>query len=893
MPDTSSPFILVDGSSYLFRAYHALPPLTNSKGTPTGAMYGVLNMIKKLVEEHGSEHIAVVFDTKGKNFRHTLFPEYKANRPEMPEELAVQIKPLHAIIQAQGIPLIAIPGYEADDVIGTLARQAQEKGWFTLISTGDKDFAQLVNPKIHLINTMRNTKMDEKGVLEKFGVRPNQIIDYLALIGDSVDNVPGVPKVGPKTAAKWLAQYECLDNIIEHADEIKGKVGENLRNALEQLSLSKTLVTIKEDVPLECHLDDLTLQLPDTSALKTYYQEFEFNSWLKELDQTVPSSPKVTYACIQQETDLKKIIEVLSQCTEFAFDTETTSLDPMEAQLVGVSLCAQDLDAVYIPLGHQYDHVPEQISLECFFKAITPILKDPNKTIIGQNLKYDLHVLARYGVKVDNAYRDTMLASYVYQSGTRRHDMDTLARDFLGQTTITYEEVAGKGAKQLRFDQVLIEKATPYAAEDAQVTFALNQVLWEKLSKAPSLVDVYLGLELPLVDVLLTMERNGVCIDASMLEQQSQTIGKRLDELEAQVHILAGQPFNLSSPKQLQTILFEKLELPVLEKTPKGQASTSESVLVQLSEEYELPKLLLEYRSLSKLKSTYTDKLPQQINSNTSRVHTSYHQAVAATGRLSSSDPNLQNIPIRSAQGREIRQAFIAPEGFKLLAADYSQIELRIMAHLSQDPSLLKAFAQGQDIHRFTAHEIFDVSLDEVTTLQRRRAKAINFGLIYGMSAFGLAKQLGIERSQAGIYMDQYFERYPGVKRYMHHIQESAQEKGYVETLSGRRFYLPDIRSKNAIRKRAAMRTAINAPMQGTAADIIKKAMIQIHPSTQAHCDQFKMIMQVHDELIFEVAQDFIPQAQKWVVEHMEGAMKLSIPLVVQVGIGDNWDQAH
>ncbi|MEJ2141514.1 MAG: DNA polymerase I [Gammaproteobacteria bacterium] len=895
------PFVLVDGSSYLFRAYHAMPGFTNSKGEPTGTIYGVTNMLRRLLADYDPEHVAVVFDAKGKTFRNDMYPEYKANRPPMPDDLREQIKPIHEIVKAMGFPLLCVEGVEADDVIGTLARQASEQGIETVISTGDKDMAQLVNEHVTLVNTMTEVESDIDGVKEKFGVPPERIIDYLSLIGDTVDNVPGVPKVGPKTAVKWLAQYDSLDNIIEHAEEFKGKVGEYLRDSLEQLPLSKELVTIKCDVELDESPGSLTYAGPDTEALKKLFTHFEFKTWLAEIlqggsSQTKSSKPEKTeskYETILAEKDFTKWLRKLEKAKYFAFDTETTSLNYMQAEIVGVSFSVKTGEAAYVPVAHNYPGAPEQLSREFVLEQLKPLLENEKKTKVGQNLKYDMNVLANYDIELRGIGFDSMLESYVLDSTASRHDMDTLALKYLGHKTIHYEDIAGKGAKQITFDQVALEEAAPYAAEDADITLQLHETLWDKLKDTPSLVSVFEELEMPLVPVLSRIERRGVLLDIKMLNKQSAQLAKRVAELEQQAHKLAGQPFNLGSPKQLQEILFEKQGLPVISKTPKGQPSTAESVLQELAHDYELPEVILEYRSLSKLKSTYTDKLPEMIDSNSGRVHTSYHQAVAATGRLSSSDPNLQNIPIRTEEGRRIRKAFIAPKGFKMVAADYSQVELRIMAHLSGDEGLLKAFKEGKDVHSATAAEVFAVKEDKVTKDQRRKAKAINFGLIYGMSAFGLAKQLEIGRIEAQQYVDLYFERYPGVKAYMDATRKKAHEQGYVETVFGRRLYLPEINSRNGMRRQYAERTAINAPMQGTAADIIKRAMIDLDNTLRKTKQDVNMIMQVHDELVFEVKEDQTDKAIDIIKSSMVDAADLSVPLVVDVGIGANWDEAH
>lgn len=895
MAKKKSPFVLVDGSSYLFRAFHALPPLTNSSGQPTGAVYGVINMLKKLVEEYEPEHMAVVFDAKGKTFRNDLYKEYKAHRPPMPDDLRVQIEPLHELVDALGYPKLVIEGVEADDVIGTLAKQAEAKGMDVLISTGDKDMAQLVSDKITLINTMNNSLMNPEGVVEKFGVSADQIIDYLALIGDTADNIPGVPKVGPKTAVKWLTQYNSLEEIIKHADEIKGKVGENLRDTLEQLPLSYQLATIVCDVELEQKPNDLVLAEADKEKLNEIYSELEFKTWLAELggEQTANKAKLETeYETVLDEKSFKAWLKKLKQADIFAFDTETTSLDYMQAQIVGVSFSVEEGKAAYVPFGHDYEGAPKQLSEEIVLGGLKPLLEDENKAKLGQNLKYDMHVLMNHGIYMQGVEHDTLLESYVLDS-TKRHDMDSMALRFLNHETIHFEDIAGKGAKQLTFNQINLEEAGPYAAEDADITLRLHNVMHKQLEGDEYLKLIYEAIELPLMTVIQDIEHNGVKVDVDMLAKQSKALAKRMKEIEAAAFEEAGEEFNLSSPKQIQAIFFDKLGLPVIRKTPKGQPSTAEDVLQELALDYPLPKLILEHRGLSKLKSTYTDKLPQQVDEHTGRVHTSYHQAVAQTGRLSSSDPNLQNIPIRSEEGRKIRQAFVAPKGCKLLAADYSQIELRIMAHLSNDENLLKAFAEGKDIHRATAAEVFAADLDDVTNEQRRAAKAINFGLIYGMSAFGLAKQLNITRYQAQDYVDLYFERYPGVKLYMDVTKETAHEQGYVETLFGRRLYLPEINSRNGMRRQYAERTAINAPMQGTAADIIKMAMINLHGALIESGLDAKMVMQVHDELVFEVANKDVDALTKLAHEEMESAAELDVPLIVDVGVGDNWDEAH
>ena len=890
------PLVLVDGSSYLYRAFHAMPALTNSRGEPTGAVYGVVNMLRRLLADYAPEHVAVVFDAKGKTFRDVMYDQYKANRPPMPQELVGQIEPLHELVRALGLPMLVVPGVEADDVIGTLARQAAAQGLAVVISTGDKDMAQLVDEHVTLVNTMTDTTMDPAGVEAKFGVPPERIVDYLALIGDTSDNVPGVPKVGPKTAVKWLQQYGSLDGIIAHAEEIKGKVGEYLRASLEQLALSRQLVTIKCDVALELGPLDLHLGEPDNEALRELYSALEFKSWLSELigEGEAPSAEAgPEYETVLEEAALARWLEKLEAAALFAFDTETTSLDYMDAEIVGVSFADEPGEAAYVPLAHSYPGAPEQLNRETVLERLRPLLEDPQRAKVGQNLKYDMSVLANHGITLRGIAHDTMLESYVLDSTATRHDMDSLALKYLGHRTIKYEEVAGKGAKQLTFDQVGLEEAGPYAAEDAEITLRLHQALWPKLEPETRLRELYQTVEIPLLSVLSRMERHGVLVEVYLLRRQSQELAVRMQEIEKEAYEVAGESFNLGSPKQIQAILFDKLGLPVISKTPKGQPSTAESVLQELALDYPLPKLILDHRSMSKLKSTYTDKLPEQVSRRTGRVHTSYHQAVAATGRLSSSDPNLQNIPVRTAEGRRIRQAFIAAEGYRLLAADYSQIELRIMAHLSGDEGLLKAFAAGEDIHRATAAEVFGATPDEVTTEQRRAAKAINFGLIYGMSAFGLARQLGIERGAAQEYVERYFARYPGVKVYMDQTRELAREQGFVETVFGRRLYIPDINASNGQRRQYAERTAINAPMQGSAADIIKRAMIATDAwLTESDIDA-RMIMQVHDELIFEVQTSAVEAATARIVELMAGAAALKVPLEVETGVGNNWDEAH
>ena len=900
--------VLVDGSSYLYRAFHALPPLTNSRGQQTGAVYGVINMLNALINDTRPDYVAVVFDAKGKTFRDELFADYKAHRPPMPDDLRPQIEPLHQLVRALGLPCLIVPGVEADDVIGTLATQAQSAGLHTLISTGDKDMAQLVNESVTLINTMNNTRLDTQAVNDKFGVTPAQIIDYLALIGDSADNIPGIPGVGPKTAAKWLQTYPDLDTIIANADQIKGKIGEKLRAHLEQLPLSYQLATIKCDVELEQTPQQLLRQAPDHDKLIELYRQLEFKRWLAETLDTKqnpdqpPSTPDPTednnspvtdYQTIVDETVLEKWLVRLRKAELFAFDTETTSLDYMEAQIVGLSFAISAGEAAYVPLAHDYPDAPAQLSRDHVLARIKPLLEDPGQAKVGQNLKYDRNVLLNHGIELRGIRYDTMLESYILNSTASRHDMDSLALKYLGRSTIHFEDIAGKGVKQLSFNQISVEQAAPYAAEDADVTLQLHQALWPQIKEHKGLQRVLDEIEIPLITVLAIIERDGVLVDAAMLKQQSQELSQRLFEIEQQAHDVAGGDFNLNSPKQIQEILFERLGLPVTQKTPKGQPSTAESVLQELALDYPLPKLLLEYRSLSKLKSTYTDRLPEQINPHSGRVHTSYHQAVAATGRLSSSNPNLQNIPIRSPEGRRIRQAFIAPPAYSIVAADYSQIELRILAHLCGDEGLVTAFHNGQDIHRATAAEIFAVTPDQVDAEQRRGAKAINFGLIYGMSAFGLARQLGIERGAAQEYMKRYFQRFPQVESFMEQTRETARQQGYVETVFGRRLYLPEINSRNGQRRQYAERAAINAPMQGTAADIIKIAMLNTFNWLQNNSIDARMVMQVHDELVFEVHNDILDNFIEQLRDYMTSAAKLTVPLTVDIGTGANWDQAH
>ncbi len=905
---TPKRLILVDGSSFLFRAYHAIPPLTSPKGVPTNAIHGVTNMLRKLINDYHSDYITVVFDAPGDTFRNELYEPYKANRAAMPDDLRVQIEPLHQIIRVMGLPLIVEHGIEADDVMGVLAKQAEAQGYEVIISTGDKDMAQLVNDKIILENTMSNTRMDIQGVIDKFGVKPEQIIDYLSLVGDSVDNIPGVPNCGPKTAAKWLAQYETLDNLMAHADEIGGKIGDNLRASLEQLPLAKQLTTIKCDLELPYTMADLRQKPAETAELISLLSELGFSTWIKTLSESANSSPNTTpadgnkgkpkaverhYDTILTSAQLDLWLAKLDKAGLFAFDTETTSLDYSKAEVVGVSFAVEAGYAAYLPLAHAYPGAPEQLDREATLAKLKPLLENPDKPKLGQHLKYDSHVLANHGISLHGIHHDTMLESYVLNSTATKHNMDDIAKHYLGIDTIHYEDVTGKGAKQIPFQEVALEQASEYAAEDADITLQLHQLLIDKLKQEPGLYMLYEDIEIPLINVLARIEENGVLIDSAMLAQQSLELASQIMSVEQHAHNLAGRAFNIGSPKQIQEILYDQQKLPVLKKTPTGQPSTDESVLQDLAVDYEIPRLILEYRGLSKLKSTYTDKLPQQINPKTGRVHTSYHQAVAATGRLSSTDPNLQNIPIKSEEGRKIRQAFIAPPVYKIVAADYSQIELRIMAHLSADEGLLVAFNDGLDVHRATAAEVFGVAPEQVTNELRRSAKAINFGLIYGMSAFGLAKQLGLARGEAQAYIDLYFARYPGVKDYMDAIRAQAHETGYVETLFGRRLYLPEINSKNNNLRQYAERTAINAPMQGSAADIIKRAMIATDKWLVETRADAKMIMQVHDELVFEVAEDKLDSYCETIKNLMAAAAELAVPLIVDVGIGVNWDEAH
>ncbi|MFZ1828010.1 MAG: DNA polymerase I [Candidatus Competibacteraceae bacterium] len=904
------PLLLVDGSSWLHRAFNALPPLATQAGEPTGALYGVINMLRRLLVDYQPDALAVVFDAPGKTFRHEWFPDYKANRPPTDPELVQQIAPLHAFIRAMGLPLLQISGVEADDVIGTLTRQATAQGWPVLIVSSDKDLAQLVNGRVRLLDTMKNVITDAAGVEEKFGVPPTRIVDWLALVGDASDNIPGVSGVGKVTAAKWLSQYGSLDALMADAAHITGKIGDKLRAGLAQLPLSRRLATLDCSVPLPVTLDDLRPTTPDTAALKILYERYEFRSWLRDVSPAEepttaalePSSatPEVVltttappaYSQVLDQATLDAWLERLQSAELFAFDTETTSLNYLDARIVGVSFAVLPGEAAYVPLAHDYPGAPDQLNREQVLEQLRPLLQSPDHLKVGQHLKYDWHVLANHGVTLRGIQHDTLLESYVLDS-TSQHNLDSLAERHLSLRTIRYEDVAGKGAKQLTFNQVPLEQAGPYAAEDADVTLRLHRCLWPKLAAEPGLQHLYTALEIPLIEVLAGMERVGVRVDATALRQQSGELAKRLWELEQQAHALAGERFNLGSPKQLQSILFERLQLPAGKKTPTGQISTAEDVLQELALDYPLPRVILEHRTLSKLKSTYTDRLPEQIHPRTGRVHTSYHQAVASTGRLSSSDPNLQNIPTRTPEGRRIRQAFIAEPGYLIVAADYSQIELRIMAHLSGDEGLLRAFVAGADVHRTTAAEVFGVAPDAVSTEQRRSAKAINFGLIYGMSAFGLARQLGIERSAAQDYVDRYFARYPGVKTYMDETRGQAAEQGYVETVFSRRLYLADIRSRNAQRRQAAERAAINAPMQGTAADIIKRAMLAVDRWLRESAFPARMIMQVHDELVFEVAEEALATAEERIRALMIAAADLRTPLEVDVGTGANWDEAH
>ncbi len=919
--------ILVDGSGYLYRAFHALPPLTNSRGEPTGAVLGVLNMLNKMIKEEAPERIAVVFDAPGRTFRDDLFDQYKAHRTPMPDDLRAQVQPLYDAVAAMGVPLLRVPGVEADDVIGTLAQQAADAGFKVLISTGDKDMAQLVGPNVELLNTMSNTRLDRIGVKAKFDVFPEQIVDYLALVGDASDNIPGITSVGPKTAAKWLNQYQTLDALVARAAEISGKVGDNLRNELPMLELSRKLATIDTTLALEVTPEQLSPGAPDAARLRELYTRMELRALLKSLgpeqERAAPSGhvevdvavtevsgsgggaqlaaavavvstpPPRDYHKVMSEEELDLWLGKLNAAPLISFDTETDSLDYMRAQIVGVSFAVAPGEAAYVPMGHDYAGAPHQLDRNKVLAALKPVLEDMTKAKLGHHLKFDAHVLANYGVALNGQRFDSMLESYVLNSVATRHDMDASAVRYLGLRTIHFEELTGKGAKKISFNQVDVDRAAEYSAEDADITLQLHRAIWPQIEAVPALKFVYEDIEQPLVPVLFRMERAGVLVDRSLLKAQSAELASRMLELQAQAHQEARGIFNVDSPKQLQEILFGKLGIPVMRKTPTGQPSTAEDVLEELAETYRLPKLILEYRGMAKLKSTYTDNLPLQINPDTGRIHTSYHQAVAATGRLSSQDPNLQNIPIRTHEGRRIRQAFIAPPGHSLVAADYSQIELRIMAHLSGDASLLRAFAEDRDVHQATAAEVFSTPLEQVSADQRRSAKAINFGLMYGMSAFGLARQLGIARGDAQKYMDLYFERYPGVRRYMEETRRRARETGYVETVFGRRLYLPEIQSRNAALRQYAERSAINAPMQGTAADIIKRAMIEVDSWLQSSRTRARLIMQVHDELVLEVADEAIEAVVGQTRTHMIRAADLSIPLKVDVGVGRNWDEAH
>jgi DNA polymerase-1 len=921
---------LVDGSSYLYRAFHALPPLSNAAGEPTGALFGVVNMLRAILNEN-PDYTAFVVDAPGPTFRDAIYPDYKANRPPMPEDLGAQVEPMMEIVRALGFPILRVPGVEADDVIGTLATRAAADGIDVTVSTSDKDFAQLVGPRVTLENTMTRTRLDREGVIGKFGVPPERIVDYLALMGDAIDNIPGVPKCGPKTAAKWLNEYGSLDEVIAHAGEVKGKIGENLRTALPQLPLSRQLATIKTDVDLEMAPRDLKLRERDVDTLRRLYSRYEFRQALKELDNgtesgtrhpepgkadsatgTTPSrgpaagspgggapppaapvaAPETNYQLVTTRAQLDAWLSKLRKADLIAFDTETTSLDPMRAHLVGLSFSVEAGEACYIPVGHDYPGVPRQLDLDGVLAALKPILEDPGRPKVGQHAKYDCNVLSNYGITVNGIAFDTMLESYVLNATANRHDMDTLAKRWLNHDTIHYEDVAGKGAKQIPFSQVDLETARDYAAEDADITLRLHHALWPQLGTQPTLKKLFTEIEMPLVPVLARMEQRGVLIDVAALQRQSQELGQRMLALQTGMQKIAGREFNVDSPRQLQALLFDELGLPVRLKTPTGQPSTNEEALEAIADQHELPRMILDYRQLAKLRSTYTDKLPEMVNPRTGRVHTCYHQAAVATGRLSSTDPNLQNIPVRNEEGRRIREAFIAPEGWRVVAADYSQIELRIMASLSGDPGLTHAFRHGQDVHRATAAEVFGVTLDGVTSEQRRVAKMINFGLMYGMSAHGLAQRLGIPRGQAAEYVQRYFERYPGVKAFMDSTREQARRDGYVETLFGRRLYLEALHSRNAAQRAGAERAAINAPMQGTAADIIKRAMVAID-AWLGKRDEAHMLMQVHDELVFEVRSDAVETVSEGVRQRMQDAAELSVPLLVDIGTGANWNEAH
>lgn len=893
---TPETLILIDGSSYLHRAFHALPPLTNSKGEPTGAVYGVLNMIRKLLNDYNPRHIVVVFDPKGKTQRSEYYPQYKATRPPMADELRQQIKPLHSVIRAMGLPLLVVDGEEADDVIGTLAKEAEAAGMTVLISTGDKDMAQLVNNHITLVNTMTGLVLNPAAVKEKFGVPPAQIVDYLALMGDSVDNVPGIPKVGPKTAVKWLMEYHSLENIIAHADKIPGKIGENLRESLSFLPLSKRLLTIRTDLPLAMHPHAMVKGEIRREELIEWFKRLEFKGWLAELLGQAPQTPdteKQDYKTIVTQEQFGAMWRAIAAEKRIAFDTETTALNGVDAEIVGASFAVAPGQAFYVPVGHDYPDAPMQVEKRLLLEHIKLLLEDPEKIIIGQNLKYDINVLRKYGITLQAQFFDTMLESYVLSNATARHDMDSLALKYLGRRTTLFEDIAGKASKMLTCNQISVEKVGPYACQDADVTLQLHEKLWPMVAKEPKLQTIAQTIDFPLIRVLSTMECNGVLVDAACLQHLSYEFSARIKELEKEAHQLAGKKFNLGSTQQLQEVLYEKLMIPVQKKTPKGAPSTAEEVLSELAFDYPVPKIILAYRSLVKLKSTYADGLLQQISVNTGRVHTSYNQAVTSTGRLSSTNPNLQNIPVRTEEGRRIRQTFIAPPGHKIVAADYSQIELRIMAHLSQDAGLLKAFAQDADIHRATAAEVFGVTPEQVTSLQRRSAKAINFGLMYGMSAFGLSRQLGVDREVAQEYIDLYFSRYPGVKLYMEGIRATARRQGYVETLFGRRLFIPEINASNMQRRKGAERAAINGPMQGTAAEIIKIAMLTLDQWIAQSKLDVKMIMQVHDELVFEIAEQHVEAALPHIRAAMTEAIKLAVPVLVEIGVGNNWDEAH
>ena len=894
MSEDKDPIILVDGSSYLYRAYHALPPLTNSNNQPTGAIKGVISMIKRILIDHPDSPLAVVFDAKGKTFRHDMYSEYKANRPPMPEDLVLQIEPIHRIISLMGIKLIMISGVEADDVIGTLAEQARQKKLDTVISTGDKDMTQLVCENVSVVNTMSGELLDEAGVKKKFGVDPDHITDYLALIGDKSDNVPGVDKVGPKTAVKWLEEYTDIEGVIKNAESIGGKVGENLRSSLDTLELAYELVTIKTDVELEIGIEDLKVQDPNADELTELYKELEFNSWLQEVPQKKPVQPAIdsSYKCISTKDDLDKLIKNASKAKTLALDTETTGLDYMDSDLVGISMSFTPGEAFYIPINHKDDSSP-QLDMDYVLEELRPLLEDSEQKIIGQNIKFDMNILSQHGINISSIKNDTMMMSYVLDASATRHNLDALSSYYLGYKTSTFEDVAGKGVKQVTFDEVSIADATHYAAEDADITLRLYEELLSKLESVESLKKLNEDIEIPLIEVLSEMEQNGAVLNSKILNAQSKDLSNRIKKIEKKAYELAGDEFNLGSTKQLREIFFDKLGYRVIKKTPGGQPSTDEKVLAELAEEYELPKILLEHRTLSKLKSTYTDKLPSQISISTGKVHTSFHQAVTTTGRLSSSDPNLQNIPIRTEDGRRIRQAFEPSKGHKFVSADYSQIELRVMAHMSKDEGLLTAFQDGEDVHSKTASEVFNVDIEAVTTDLRRNAKAINFGLIYGISAFGLGKQLNINRNLAAEYMAMYFEKYPGVKKYMETTKDFAAENGYVETLFGRRLYLRDINASNAMRRQASERAAINAPVQGTAADIMKIAMIKMHQLIKETNVEAKLILQVHDELILDTPNKEIDEVIGLVTESMMGAASLDVPLEIDVGVGDNWDQAH